>query len=492
MKVAGVPRGGIRIGVGLQSLSVAVLFVLVNYLSFQNFHRADFSRSQKFALAEQTKRVLRELKKPVTITVIASPTFVSPVGQIFGDVRSLLAELQFSGRERIRIEYVDPTRDLTRMRELQERHSFTNADNLLILDYDGRTRIVPMAEMADFDFRPMAQGDAPRLLAFRGEQALTGAMIALLRPEDQTVYVLRGHGEPSVEGTSTIGVLVDYLQKQSLKVSSLSLASTDAIPPDAGALLIIGPKFDLEEREAAILRAWWARRGRLLVLLDPDAATPRLHEVLRTAGIRPRDDRVLRTVKLALATGILRDVTGIVVPSTQATQRLAGMAILFPGATQSLFLDEEAASKDKIQLRTLIEPAEEFWGETDYAPNNPAGVRYEDGKDNGQPLTIAASADRGGIEDDRVEVQTSRMIVVGSSQFVLDSVIAPQGLDFVLGAVNSLLNRSKIAGLAPKAVSHFALNLTDSQLAVIAVFTMLVIPGLAAFLGLIVWWRQRS
>ncbi|MFZ4597034.1 MAG: Gldg family protein [Terrimicrobiaceae bacterium] len=492
MKSSGVPRTGIRIGVGIQTISILAVFVLVNYLSFQYFARRDYSRSQKFALAEQTKRVLRELKKPVEITVIASPTFVSPVSQIFGDVRSLLAELQFSGRERIRVDYVDPTRDLSRMRELQERHHFATADNLLILTYDGRTRLVSMADMADFDFRPVAQGDPPRLLAFRGEQALTGAMIALLRPEDQTVYFLTGHGEPDITSGSPISVLVDYLLKQNVKIASLSLAATDAIPSDAAAVVVVAPRFDLEEREAVILRAWWAKRGRLLVLLDPDAETPRLHSVLGDAGVRPRKDRVLRTIQLAFATGILRDVTGVVLPTSQMTQRLAGATILFPGATQSLALDEEFANREKIQLRKLVEPAEEFWGETDFAPNNPAGVRYDDGRDNGQPLTIAASADRGGIEDDRVEVQTSRLIVVGSAQFVFDSEIKPSGLDFVLGSVNALLDRTKVAGLAPKNVAHFALNLTDRQLGMIALFTMIVIPGLAALSGVIAWWRRRS
>ena len=492
MKSSGVPRTGIRIGVGIQTISILVVFVLVNYLSFQYFARHDYSRSQKFALAEQTKRVLRELKKPVEITVIASPTFVSPVSQIFGDVRSLLAELQFSGRERIRVDFVDPTRDLSRMRELQEKHHFATADNLLILTYDGRTRLVSMADMADFDFRPVAQGDPPRLLAFRGEQALTGAMIALLRPEDQTVYFLIGHGEPDITSGSPISVLVDYLSKQNVKIASLSLAATDAIPSDAAAVVVVAPRFDLEEREAVILRAWWAKRGRLLVLLDPDAETPRLHSVLGDAGVRPRNDRVLRTIQLAFATGILRDVTGVVLPTSQMTQRLAGATILFPGATQSLALDEEFATRKKIQLRKLVEPAEEFWGETDFAPNNPAGVRYDDGRDNGQPLTIAASADRGGIQDDRVEVQTSRLIVVGSAQFVFDSEIKPSGLDFVLGSVNALLDRTKVAGLAPKTVAHFALNLTDRQLGMIALFTMIVIPGLAALSGIIAWWRRRS
>ena len=256
--------------------------------------------------------------------------------------------------------------------------------------------------------------------------------------------------------------------------------------------MILAPKFDLEEREAAVLSAWLKIRGRLLVLLDPEAKTPRLQALLAANGIVPRDDRVLRTVRLPFATGILREVTGQILPTTEFTRRLEGSSILFAGATQSLGLEQQLAEKQKILLRPLIQAAEEFWGETSYQPNQPQGVRYEDGIDHGQPLPVAASADRDGVEDDRVEVQTSRLIVVGSSQFAFDASASPQGLDFILSSINSLLDRSKLSGVTAKSVTHFALNLTEEQLGRIALFAMVVLPGISGLTGLLVWWRRRK
>ena len=487
-----IPRTGIRIGLGLQVIAMLVLFASANYLGFEYYTRIDCSRSQKFALSPQTRRVIREFKKPVNIIVISSPTFLSPVTQILGDVRNLLAEIQYSGRERIAIELIDPTRDLGRMRELQGKYKFTSADNLIILDCDGRSRFLNIGDMADFDMRSAAQGEAPRLMAFRGEQVLTGALIGLLRPESQVVYFLQGHGEPPLGSASPVTVLVDYVQKQNAKVDALSLASSDAVPADAAALVVLAPKFDLDERERAVLSAWLKLRGRLLVLLDPAAATPRLHSILASNGIVPQDDRVLRTVKLPFTTGILREVTGEILPTTEFTRRLEGTAVLFAGATQSLKLDQELAEKQKIRLRPLIQAAEEFWGETNYAPNQPQGVHYDDGIDHGQPLYVAASADRGGVDDDRVEVQTSRLIVVGSSQFAFDASATPQGMDFLLSSINSLLDRGKLSGVTAKSVTHFALNLTDEQLRRIALCTMVVLPGLCGLAGILVWWRRRT
>jgi hypothetical protein len=96
------------------------------------------------------------------------------------------------------------------------------------------------------------------------------------------------------------------------------------------------------------------------------------------------------------------------------------------------------------------------------------------------------------VEDDRVEVQTSRVIAVGTSQFVFDAGASPQGIDFLLSAINSLLDRNRFTGVTAKTITHFALNLTEVQVSRIALFTMLVIPGISALIGFVVWWRRRS
>ena len=167
----------------------------------------------------QTRRVLRELKKPVRVTVFFSPTVLSPETALFPDVQNLLKELIFSGRNKIEVEYVDPTRDLSRARELQEQYKFSVSENVLILDYDGRSKFVPVSEMADFDMSPVESGDPPRLLAFKGEQALTNGMIALISPERSKVYFLQGHGEPAIGERTPLSVFKDYVERQNVSVS---------------------------------------------------------------------------------------------------------------------------------------------------------------------------------------------------------------------------------------------------------------------------------
>jgi hypothetical protein len=484
------PRTGIKVSIGLQIVAVLVIYALVNYLSFLHYERRDFSRSQKFSLAGQTRAVLKEIKKPLEVIIISSPTFLSPVSQIFGDLRSLMNEVLFNKREGLRIEYVDPTRNLSRIQDLQAKYKLTSLDNLIILDYEGRHRLLNIAEMGDFDLTPLAQGGQPVLLAFRGEQVLTSALLALLKPDSETVYFLTGHGEPSAD--RELSNLSEAISQQNAVVKTLSLSSADAIPPDASALILVAPKSDLDDREEAVLGAWLRKGGKMLVLLDPNSSTPRLHALLANSGIIPRDDRVLRLIQLPLATGILRDVTAHVLPNAEVTRRLEGMNILFPGATQSLGFDQPLAQQEKIRIRALVEAAEEFWGETAYLPNQPGGVAYQDGIDNGQPLIIGASADRDAVENDRVGIQSSRLIVMGSSQFAYDAGLSRPGLDLIVGCVNSLIDRGSVSGITPKNATRFALQLTDIQLSRLALLVIVGIPVLAAVLGLLAWLRRRA
>jgi hypothetical protein len=171
---------------------------------------------------------------------------------------------------------------------------------------------------------------------------------------------------------------------------------------------------------------------------------------------------------------------------------MAGINILLPGATQSLDMDGAQAQKAGVQLWPLIQASDEFWGETDYVTDEKKGVRYEEGKDIGQPLYVALAAARGGVNDDRVEVESAKLIAVGSCEFALDAALNQQGLDFLLSAMNWLLDRGQFTGVMPKTVKHFSLNLSDAQLGSIALYTMVVMPGIAALAGLVVWWRRRA
>src|SRR5437016_13022068 len=90
--------GRIRIGLNVLVQIVLILFVvaMVNSFAFKHYSRWDFSRDQKYALSDKTKRFLDTLKGKMRITV-----FFAPNTPITGDVQNLLTEYQYAGKGKV-------------------------------------------------------------------------------------------------------------------------------------------------------------------------------------------------------------------------------------------------------------------------------------------------------------------------------------------------------------------------------------------------------
>lgn len=488
-KNSSIPRFRIGVNVFLQSVIFVLLFGIANYLGFNHYKRWDFSRDQKYTLSAQTKRVLGNLKKPVHLVVYFSGG--SPIAR---DAVSLLNEYAYASKKMVDVEVVDPFLAPPRAREIAALYKLRENDNVIIIDYEGAKKFVTAAEMAEFE-PSLNQLDKPRLKVFKGEAALTGALIEITEPGANRIYSVAGHGETALDADPSLSGLKDYVERQNIKLDPLKLTDVEMVPPDAKALIIIAPKYDFSEIEVAALRAYWGKRdqpGRIFAFLEPTTPTPNLSAFLSELGIVVNDDRVLCTRPVRLASGIVRgvlkEITGDFVAGASITKRLTNVTALFKGGvTQSLTLDTERAKEIGVKLQPLIQASKGFWGETHHTEN---AVYFDPKEDHIDPV-VAASVEKGAPNDDRLRVDSSRLIAVGGSAFLTNDNLTEADLDFVLNGINWLLDREEIIGIAPKPAHNLSLNLTESQMHLMALLVMLAIPGCAGALGIVVWFKRR-
>ncbi|SRR6266478_3417620 len=498
---ARIGRFAIGVNVLLQLAIFLAIVMAVNYLGFRHYKRWDFSRNQKYALSNLTKNVLTHLDSPVKAIV-----FFPQAQMMFEDVSSLLREYEYASGKKFTVEFVNPYRNLIRARELAEKYKFGASDNIVILDYKGKSKFVNAMDMAEMDMSGQMFGQPPTIKAFKGEEAVTSALMEITEEKQNKLYVLGGHGEPDLNGQELID-FKSYAERQNVKFLPLNLNNVDTIPADATGLIILGPKTDLSEREVKLVSDFWVeKKGRLFVLLHPGSKTPRLDEWLSSQGVHPQNDRVLKTGTVmvidqatgqpAIRNGIISSPMAILTPAGKdVTKDLAGIDTQLYGATESLALDQTKSQTSAIRFTPLMESAEGYWGETEFVPGNTTQqVFFDANKDHKGPLTIAVAVEKGAMADPRVKVETARMIVVGNAGFVTGSGlrISEVGLDFALNGLNWMVNREQVAGIPPKPKDPMKLSLDEKKMNNLALTVMVLIPGVVGLIGLAVWWQRRS
>jgi ABC-type uncharacterized transport system len=484
--------GRIRIGLNVLVQIVLILFLvaMANSLAFKHYARWDFSRDQKYALSDKTKRFLDTLKGKMRITV-----FFSPNTPITADVLNLLTEYQYAGKGKIDIEHIDPERNLSRAKELFDKYKVVTDESLLVLDYEGRNKTVKASEMADLDQSGMAFGEGPRVAAFKGEQTITSAMIDLVEGKKKTLGYVTGHKEPALtEGTSPITVLKTFIENENIKFQELNLLDLDAIPADLNAVMIIGPQYDFSDREMKLLHAFWDKQGRILLLLDPAAKTPKLRGFLNELGVKVNDDRLmvfLRTGIQELA--LTRDVQARFLGDSPVTKRLADVRALFLGGTSSLTLEPDRVRAANIRLEPLIQAEKGYFAEKDYNTDDQTKLQADAKQSSNLPLTIGAAVEKGGSADQRVQMNSPRLVVVSNATFIQDNAITQdqQGLDFMSGGVNWLLSREQLIGIAPKIPKPLTFSLSDEALSRLRWIVLVFMPLVPALIGTVVWWQRR-
>ena len=478
-----IDRKRIIANVLIQVATVLFLVVMTNYLAFNHFKRWDFSRNNKHTLTRQTKDVLASLVKPVKLIV-----FFSADSDIARDVDAMVKEYAWASRKMVSVEAVNPYMNLTRGREVSSKYKLGTNENVIVIDVDGRSKTVNAADMAEYEpaLNPM---EKPRLKAFKGEQILTGALIEITEPGSNKIYVISGHGEPAVNADTHSG-LKTYIERQNINLETLTFANIETVPIDAKALIIAGPKYDFSEHDLQLLRTYWNKRGRILVLTDPVSPVPRLIAFLNELGITVNNDRVLKTVPYGPVTGVLKEITGDFVDGSPMTRRLNNITAIFLGLTQSLTLQPDRVKLLNIKLQPLIKASKGFWAEVEYEITPKHGIYFNPKVDTASPC-VAASVEKGALSDERMRVDSSRLVVVGNSAFIRNDAMTAADLDFFLSVVNWLLDREHLIGIAPKSVRAFALSLTESQIGNLALLTIFAIPGAAALLGVMSWLRRR-
>ena len=480
-------------------LPILVFLLLgVNYISWRHYRRADFSLNQFQKLSGQTLNLLSHLPGEVTLTAFLAPEADTTGSLIQEDVQKLLEEYKYKGGGKVKVELVQPYLDFQAAQKLAEKFKLTSNENVVLVQYGERSRILKVSEMAEIDPGAMMTGGAARVKSFAAEEKISSAISGLVQGKPAKVYVTAGSGEYNLNSSDKdpagYSLLAARMASQNVELLPLKLGEQEGVPADADAVMVAGPKFAFPAPSVAALQAYLGKPGRLLLLLDPGTPTG-LEGILSEQGVVVDADKIFRKVAMlssgGLTQGVNEETVGTRFSSHPAIRWVenAGGSLRF-GVSRSITIKPVVVA-NPVKAEMLVETSDRYW-----AKSWPlAGAKKSDfveGEDRKGPFVVAAAVDGSVPGDQGKESPALRAVVVGSASAFANQNISPLEVDFMVNAVQWVLGRSDALGISPKTPKDFSVSLDDGQQRVIMLSTLLGIPAVTGILGFLVWWRRRS
>ncbi len=506
-------RRSIGANVSFQVILGVCLFALVNYLGMRHFFQWDKTYDREFTLSSDTLIFLKRLDKKLAITAICHKS--TPEHR---DVMQLLESFQREGKNKLKIDLIDPVKDkdafdkitaeASRLRiKVDDLGLFirvvkSSSESAEIAPANGALpateEALPAASFIPLNSLFIYSKDANKQLVlsgFNGESALTGGLMSIAKGDQPKLYVVSYKSK--LRSVPTMGNAITEINKmaarQNMKLFPLALHESEHIPEDASAVLLVGIDSDLDDRELAILREYWqGKHHGIFVMLNRsgDYPTPVLDQFLTENGVVPQHDRVLRTYGTATGTEKAFENTVTILDGSPITKSQKGIVTRIPGRSSSLKLTPEAEKPrtENIEIKALLSPTSGFWGEMNYDDESPqAGP-----EDNAPPLYTAASLERGASRDAQISVDSSRMVVIGNCSLMDPDLVLPENQDFINSSLNWLLQRDKYIGINPTPRSSYTVKVTAEQKNRIFIITAIVLPLLVFMLGVLIWGTRRS
>jgi hypothetical protein len=481
-----------------QALLAIALAVVVNFLaSLPEFRlRHDITADRRHSLAPESAETVRAAGRRSPVGVGRNQGWVkallvtNDMSEPAQVVRSRLLKLLDSyvvesgrkGPAWFAVELAGGGRNAPLLSELAARHGVPDASIALILSCGSRAKYISYRELVT------KEG------GFRGEEAVTSALIEVTEDKAAICYVTTGHGELGVEDAMPergMSLLSRQLRNRNFEVRQLNLAMVAEVPRDAAMVFIAGPATPFSASENARLKNYlYERNGRVLALLDPGrehGLEPTLADwaIFSPDAELQEPDPARRTTDGDIALIRLEEKEH---PLTKVLkeQNLP----LIASRIRPARYDEGSAPDSTLGVWQLVFSSDAAWGETDLVRRP---VRFDPDRDQPGPVCLAAAAERATGIRKGVGGAGGRLVVIGTSQIAANQRLNRGGnRAFVTQCAAWLTDRDRAISLPARTEGEYQLNATAADFWALALrFSLIPLALLAVGLAVSVW-RRRS
>ena len=394
------------------------------------YTQLDISSEKLYTIGDETKAMLKDLDKDVTIYQIAQS------GSEDETISNLLQRYADES-DHIKVEQKDP---VVNPKFVSEYTSDNLSSNSLIVVCGDRNKVVNYNNIYEstMDYNTYSY----QTTGFDGEGQITSAIAYVTSENLPVLYTLEGHGEQELDPT-----IKEDIEKANMEIKSLNLLTEGSVPEDASCLLIDSPTTDISEDEKTALIDYLENGGKAM---------------------------------------IFSDYTGTV-NSTDITSDVAssGYYILMPYA-QGIQKSDDV--RDTVNIESLLTTSDSAYSKKDL---NSGSLEKEDGDVDG-PFDLSVSITET-VDDDKethiIYYSTSNLL-----QSQINQMVSGGNEKLVMASLSSLVDTedSTTVSIPSKSLEVSYLTLTAYDASFWKICTIGLIPGAFLLIGFMIWLKRRK
>ena len=240
---------------------LAVVLVLVNFLSNDFFLRLDFTADKRYTLSKATKKILKDIKEPITVTAYFSKDVPPELQKTRRDFKEMLVEYSNVSKHKVVFEFINPTDN----DQIQQKAAQGGVQPVMVnvRDKDQVKQqkvflgaVVQVGEHSEAI--PVIQPGAAM------EYALSSTIKKMTVSDKPSVGILQGHGEPSLANIHQVYSTLEIMYN----VDLVYLTDTAYTLNKYKTIAIVAPKDTIKDRFLAQLDHYLADGGNLFIALN--------------------------------------------------------------------------------------------------------------------------------------------------------------------------------------------------------------------------------
>lgn len=448
---------------------VVVINMIVGKLP-SKYTQIDISDQQLYSIGDETKKVLNNLDKDVTIYQIAQS------GSEDETISNLLQKYADESKH-VKVELKDP---VVSPKFVSEYTSDQVSSNSLIVVCGDRNKVVNYNDMYEstMDYNTYNY----QTTGFDGEGQITSAIAYVTTENLPVLYTLEGHGEKELDST-----IKEDIEKANMEIKTLNLISESSVPDDAACLLIDSPSSDISEDEKTALLDYLENGGKAMVFSDYTESTlTNFAAVLENYGVKAADGIVFegdnQHYGMQMPYYLLPTVN-----STDASSETAasGYYIIMPYAQGIQKLDDV---RDTVTIEDILTTSDSAYSKTNLQSET---LEKEEGDVEG-PFALGVS-----IKEDVGDGKKTQIIYYSSS-YIMDSqmnqLVSGGNEKLVTESLNSMVSTEETAtvSIPSKSLEVSYLTISDYDASFWKICTIGLIPGIFLVAGFVIWFKRRK